>query len=76
MVALSVSTSANESSALTLSPTCLFQTTIFPSVIVSLNKGIRMTVSSLGISMAAVAGAVDTAWASAAVDDAAGAGLL
>ena len=49
MVALSVSTSAKESSVFTRSPTCLFQTTIFPSFIVSLNNGIRITVRSFGI---------------------------
>ncbi len=45
MVALSVSTSARLSSDFTVSPTFLFHATIFPSVIVSLNKGIRITVT-------------------------------
>ena len=51
MVALSVSTSARLSSDLIISPTFLFQPTIFPSVIVSLNKGIRITVTPSDLAM-------------------------
>jgi hypothetical protein len=47
MVALSVSTSANESSALTLSPTLKFHLLITPSVMVSLNNGIRITAAGM-----------------------------
>ena len=47
MVALSVSTSANKSPLRTGSPTCLCQEAITPSVIVSLNRGIKIT-SAMG----------------------------
>ena len=43
MVALSVSTSANKSPDFTLSPTFLCHSTITPSVIVSLIRGMRIT---------------------------------
>ena len=47
MVALSVSTSASESSDFTLSPTLKFHLLIMPSVIVSLKAGILMTVAGI-----------------------------
>src|ERR1700710_1802198 len=90
MVALSVSTSANESSDFTLSPTLKFHLLITPSVIVSLKAGIRITVAGVfevstfgaagaaGFASAAGAGAVagfSSAVLASAFSSAAGAGL-
>src|ERR1700712_2927855 len=47
MVALSVSTSASESSDFTLSPTLKFHLLITPSVMVSLISGIRITAAGM-----------------------------
>ena len=80
MVALSVSTSANESSDFTLSPTLKFHLFITPSVMVSLRAGMRITVagifdvSTLGAGAAVGAGALSAtgAGAGAAVGSAVG----
>ena len=57
MVALSVSISANTSPFFTVSPTFLCHPAMTPSVIVSLNLGIKTTSSIAGTSMAFAAGA-------------------
>src|ERR1700761_4893338 len=71
IVALSVSTSAKTSSLFTASPTFLFQLTILPSVMVSLNKGILISLAPAGNATFAAAGAALAAEAAAA-----GAGAL
>ena len=78
MVALSVSTSAKASSLLILSPTFLCHSAITPSFMVSLNKGIRITVApnDSGVTLAAGAAAKGAASATTgAAFSAAGAGL-
>src|ERR1700676_1026249 len=59
MVALSVSISASMSPFFTVSPTFLCHSAITPSVMVSLNLGIRITSSILDRSGEADGGAVD-----------------
>ena len=81
MVALSVSTSASESSDFTLSPTLKFHLLITPSVMVSLRAGIRITTA--GMLLLSIFGFASTgaegffsSTAAGVAASAAGAGLL
>src|SRR6185503_11444141 len=77
MVALSVSTSASESSDFTVSPTLKFHLLITPSVMVSLNAGIRMTVAGiLDLSTLGFASFEEVAVAVAEADESGAASLL
>ena len=72
MVALSVSISASTSPFFTASPTFLFHVAITPSVMVSLNLGIKTTSSIFDISIALVAGLAASALDASAGGAAAG----